>query len=273
MRALQSTLFETEIRPKKPIIRYLGGKWRLAPWIISHFLLHEIYVEPFCGSASVLLRKTRSKTEVIGDLHGRVTNLMTVLRNSESSQRLAELVHYTPFTDQHLDECMVVSSDPLEDARRMLILGRQAYSVESPGGHLRQPQFRRAHRSHGRSLALEWADLPVNFPKWTDRLRGVFIETSDYKDLIAKWDSPKTLFYLDPPYLTHTRGSGKYGHKFDYQDHTTLLELATSLKGTVVLSGYDNELYRHYLARWRYFSRPSLAQGAVKRMEVLWIKS
>ncbi|EOX5680313.1 DNA adenine methylase, partial [Yersinia enterocolitica] len=31
---------------KHPAIRYHGGKFRLAPWVISHFPAHTHYVEP-----------------------------------------------------------------------------------------------------------------------------------------------------------------------------------------------------------------------------------
>ena len=69
--------------PWRPALRYHGGKWRLAPWIIGHFPAHKIYCEPFCGAASVLLRKPRSRIEIINDLDSEVTNLFQILRDPE----------------------------------------------------------------------------------------------------------------------------------------------------------------------------------------------
>lgn len=34
---------------KRPIVRYFGGKWLMAPWIIKHFPAHRIYIESYGG--------------------------------------------------------------------------------------------------------------------------------------------------------------------------------------------------------------------------------
>src|SRR5579863_6792854 len=85
-------------RRPRPVLRYHGGKWKLAPWIIEHLPEHRVYVEPFGGGASVLMRKARSYAEVYNDKWDVVVNVFRVLRDAEKAIELKRLLELTPFS-------------------------------------------------------------------------------------------------------------------------------------------------------------------------------
>ena len=78
------------------------------------------------------------------------------------------------------------------------------------------------------------------------------------------------LIYCDPPYLLHTRTSGRR-YRFDYeeQDHVELLELLKEIPCSVILSGYPSILYDKLLKDWGNLELQVMNQGGV-RTEKLW---
>jgi len=90
--------------PTRPVVRWHGGKWLRAPWIITHFPPHRVYVEPFGGGGSVLLRKPRAYAEVYNDLDNEVVDLFRVLRDRELATRLIELLRLTPFARAEFED-------------------------------------------------------------------------------------------------------------------------------------------------------------------------
>lgn len=263
---------------KRPMLRYHGGKWLLAPWIISHFPAHRIYVEPYGGGASVLLRKPRSFGEVYNDLDGEVVNVFRVAR--DHGKALQEKLYLTPFARQDFIESYYPSDDPVEQARRTIVRSFMGYGSSSVTCVRSTAQtgtpstgFRANSNRSGTVPARDWKTYAEAFPGLVDRLRGVTIENRDAIDVMSAHDGPDTLHYVDPPYVMTTRNDHRPDYRFELtdDDHRKLADFLKTLKGKIVLSGYASPLYDELFDGWNRLERAALADGAEKRIEVLWI--
>lgn len=253
----------------RPVMRYFGGKWVLAPWIISHFPEHKIYTEAFGGAASVLLRKRRCYAEVYNDLDGEVVNLFRVLRNPSQARELIRMVTLTPYSREEFNSSYLTDGDPVEQARRTLF--RSFAGFGSNGVH-RNTGFRGNVTRSGTIPSHDWSALPAGLEDVVERLRGVIIEHGSAEAVLQMYDGPTTLHYVDPPYPHSTRVSGAYKHEMSDSDHRELAEQVNRLKGMIVISGYACDLYDLELyTDWHRVTRPSHADGASDRIEVLWI--
>jgi len=256
----------------RPALRYHGGKWMLAPWIIEHLPTHRVYVEPFGGAMSVLLRKPRSYAEVYNDLDGEVVSFFRVLQDPDTAFELLRRLRVTPFARDEFKLAYEKTDCPIETARRLLIrsfmgFGSDGHNDAAPTG------FRANSKRSGTTPAHDWANLPVAHEHLTARLRGVVIENRDALQVMAQQDGPQTLHYVDPPYVHETRASNckQYRHEMTGGDHEALLGFLKNLQGAVVLSGYNCDLYSDVLTNWRRIDRAALADGALKRTESLWL--
>lgn len=259
----------------RPPLKYPGGKWRSAPWIIEHFPAHRVYVEPFGGGASVLLRKERSRLEVYNDMAGHVVNVFRVLQDAEKATRLRELIQLTPYARAEFELAFDECEDDVEDARRTIL--RSHFGFGSSGVRRRHTGLRtKDHRDYGNSIAMQWLIYPEFIEQFTERLRGVVIENRDAFELIEYQDSKDTLFYLDPPYVMDTRNDNERRYQFELSDddHRALAELVRDIDGMVAISGYDGELYRELFGDWRWVSKMVTVQsksGGIARPESLWL--
>lgn len=266
--------------PERPILRYHGGKWLLAPWILAHFPAHRVYVEPFGGAASVLLQKKRSYAEVYNDLDGEVVSLFRVVR--DRGEELKRLLELTPFSRTDYLEAWHPSDDPLEQARRTVIRSFMGFGsaavtkTRAPNsttrGGLAQTGFRANSNRSGTTPAQDWRNYPDCLVAIIERLRGVVIENKPAPEVITHHDTTETLYYVDPPYVPETRDAGSdYRHEMTVDEHRALAEQLHGVKGMVVLSGYPSELYdRELYPDWHSIQREAHADGARDRVEVLW---
>jgi DNA adenine methylase len=254
----------------RPAMRYLGGKWRLAPWILSFMPQHRTYTEPFGGAASVLLRKPRAHAEIYNDLDGEIANLFRVLRSPTEGRELARQVRYTPFSRHEYEAAFRVAGDPIEQARRTLVKAAMGFGSNSIH---KRTGFRSGHTRNGQIPASDWAGLPVALEQIVDRLRGVVVEERPALEVISRYDSPTTLHYIDPPYPHSVRGDdSRYRCEMTNREHCELATALHNVRGMVIVSGYACDLYDVELyADWQRVECNSHADGGRDRVEVLWI--
>jgi DNA adenine methylase len=261
----------------RPVLRYHGGKHLLAQWIISHFPEHDIYVEAFGGAASVLMAKKRSRVEIYNDLWGTVVNVFRALRDPHTAAELARLLYLTPFARAEYEQTSaseLIQLSDVERARRTILRSFAGFgSASTNGAH--STGFRAVSAKSAPKAAANWANYPAQIPGFVERLRGVTIENRAALDVIRQYDSPGTLFYLDPPYPHCTRnlrrGNAMYAHEMTDADHTALACVLDKIRGMALISGYECDLYKRCFGDWTQFQKEHIADGGRKRVESIWL--
>ena len=233
---------------------YHGGKSRYTDWITQYMPEHTTYVEPFAGSAAVLLAKRPAVVEVINDLDGAVCAFFTALRDTPAE--LERVCALTPYSREEFLRCRRGVDEPgltdVERARRFFTIITQGFGSVPTSSGWSPPTL-------VDNEAAKVGNLIDRFHVIGDRLRSVHIECRHAAEVMAAYDHPDTLHYVDPPYLWQVRSwAAGQSKKADYrielqsnEDHIGLAETLVRLKGAVILSGkphplYDNELYKDW---------------------------
>jgi DNA adenine methylase len=254
-------------------LRYYGGKWRLAPWIVAHLPDHTCYVEPFGGAASVLLRKPPTRYEVYNDLDGDVVGFFRVLR--ERPEKLIDAVRRTPFARAEIDlACTPASPDlnEVERARRVYVRSWQGRHGLPARGRMGWRFERSATRS--RTTVDDWRNI-AHLWAVADRLGRVQLECDDALRVIERFEGPDALFYIDPPYPASTRGMRwarhAYAHELTDDGHRRLAGVLRALRGMAIVSGCPCPLYRELYGDWPVVTRQARTHGGRVATEALWL--
>jgi DNA adenine methylase len=231
------------------------------------------YCEPFGGSAAILLNREPTGAETYNDLDGEVVNFFKVLRDEFDD--LVRVISLTPFSRAEFVKSLHKQpKTDLERARLFYVRARQTRSglcqVATEGRWACHKDTIRNGMSGGVS---KWLGGVPGLASIAERLLRVQLENRPALRVIESYDSSKTFFYVDPPYIHDTRGDKNgYAHEMDNMEHTALAEVLSACTGRVAISGYRSSLADRIYAGFSRRDMPSKMCHSSKspRQECLW---
>lgn len=256
------------------LARWPGAKTRMARAIAALLeqIPHRGYCEPFAGTLAVLRTKTRVRCEVAGDADGVLVTVLKTMQDPTSARQLARLIAGTPYAERVYQEAFEVdlaTLEPLEMTLNFLI--RTTMGQRSKGYWKNSGFDARINEDFFLARVELWQSYPERLRHFCARLKGVVLLNRSAERTLSTVDRDGFLHYLDPPYF----GSNKqYQRGFCARDHEALLRQAVALKGHVVISHYDNPLYRQLLEPHGFEQRSlgsAWADGAHEREEFVWL--
>ena len=221
---------------------YMGGKSNLLKPLLSILPEHVVYVEVFGGAGNLLLNKKPVLNEIINDVDDDIVNLFTVVSRDNTFEQFNKIIQSLPYSRTVYQKMREILKEPFEynpfepNVRRAVayyyfknssVSSRHGFGVSRTGNH-----------------SISYANKLDKLKQVRERLRKVIVEHLDFEECIRKYDTPDTLFFLDPPYLNVEH---YYKHGFTIEDHKRLLNLLPTIKGKFILTTYRNELYENAL--------------------------
>jgi DNA adenine methylase len=170
-----------------------------------------------------------------------------VLQDKTKFEELAHRLIFTPYARAEFVRALQIAKAPtatdIDKAWAFFVKQNQGFGgmANRPGGW-------------GRALTCITNDMADTTSKWRSRLKllsfwherlsRVQIDCIDAIECIKYWDTPETVFYIDPPYVPNTRKDRRlYRNEPDLAYHERLVETILAVKGKVLLSCYDHPVY------------------------------
>ncbi len=266
------------ISPSKPPFGYYGAKQRISSKIIDLFPPHNAWVEVFCGSSAITMAKKPAPIEVINDLDGNIVNVFKQLR--EHGEELLELIDLTPYAREEFEKAKIVNAkdSDVERARKFIVISMMTVNA-TVGDHNCGFSYSMSYARNGKEARVNrWNNLSERIKNVIERLKNVRVENQDARDIIKLFSNrPATLMYLDPPYFVKRSHDYPTDEK-EKEFHEQLLKLCCKSKAMIIVSNYDNRLYRECLNRNTGWTRKVIKTNTrdtsgrdFERKEILWM--
>ena len=263
------------------MISYIGGKSKIGKWIVPFYPTDmETYVEPFSGMFWCffnmgLEKYPNLKKVVYNDFNPLNYNLFQCVQNPSELQRVMDEIEvqqvgvidtsielkekFNTFQSEIFGEGFKVGNyDYLTAAKYVYVLS-QVFSGSKP----ETSNFIDLKGKY-RSKYLAFRDK-LSKPNWVEHfLKITDVENLDFQDVIEKYDSPSSYFYVDPPYW---KTENYYSnHDFDRDDHERLAISLNKIKGKFSLSYYDFELLHDWFPENKFtWEKKEFAKAAAAK--------
>ena len=221
-----------------------GSKVRLAPWIVwlASFVIHKKWGELFAGSCAVTLNKPCVTWEFLNDRDEWISNFLCVLRNRSQKAELLRQLRYTAWEKANYEQCtatikgrLTLPNDPVELARIFLVNNCQSFDRSG----------RTFSVSEVKSGIGKWKRINEYIDFMADRIRDCTIFNVDYSEAlkIRQIDDPKTLIYVDAPYVDAEKTFYAVNKREGF-DHVALRAALECSKASLLISYEEHPLIR-----------------------------
>jgi DNA adenine methylase len=232
-------------------ISWVGGKSRVAKEISAMCARfpHDIYVEPFAGSAAVFFAKAKAKEDnVINDINNNLVNLYRVVR--DDLENFLFFIFNTVKSTEQFKEWKKLYKDYKWDELPDHVRAGVWYYLMTNAFNTDETNLSFAYKSSSRGITYGRMHSLI---RTAEKLHGVTVLNQDVNKVITKYNKFKNvLFYLDPPYWIANTGV-YYKHVFSRKHHEFLKLTLDSVhqRDNWFIISYDDvpeirELYKNY---------------------------
>lgn len=266
-------------------ISYIGGKSKIAPQLIIPNIPNDIetFVEPFSGQFWTFFKMDlenypKLKKVVYNDFNKLNYNLYTCIKDHqrlliECDKLIVQEKDVYPtnpickeqfvrFQAEIFNENISLNAYDYEVAAKYVYVLTQVFSGSNPA---KANFIDLKGKYHSKFTSFK---NKLKNEKWQKMFERIdFVENMDFEDVIIKYDSSTTYFYVDPPYYIVGEGNYYSNHDFDREDHERLANRLISIQGKFSLSYYDFPLLSEWFPKdeYRWESKEFVKAAAAKK--------